>query len=403
MTTSYWLDQPYIPRPALSHNLNVDAAVVGAGMTGVALALSLRARRMRVALIEANTVAGGATGRNAGFVTSGLGEHYSRSVDFWGREDAAAISRLHLKNHEMLSSHIERYGLECGYGRSGSMAIAADADEEQVLRSSYPLLRQDDFPHGLLESDEVNRILGGQGFRCGLFNPSDAHVDPVRLIRGLARIAESGSARIFENSPIESVRRAGDGWTLTSRSGRLSAPLVFLACNAWVPLLCPAVAVQPVRGQCLVVCGSPVSLPETPCLTNYGSEYWRGIPGGAILGGMRRLEKGEESGYADGTTYSVQRSLEEFGAGHFPKLFLAAVTHRWSGVMAYTADGLPLVGAVPGEKGMYVSAGYTGHGFGYAFLAAEWLSVLAIEGNDNIHRLCRIDRPMRPSPVLAEL
>lgn len=59
VTISYWLDQPYVPRPSLSQNLIAEAAVIGGGMTGVALALSLLARGIHVVLIEANTMAGG--------------------------------------------------------------------------------------------------------------------------------------------------------------------------------------------------------------------------------------------------------------------------------------------------------------------------------------------------------
>ena len=403
MTVSCWLDQPYTPRPSLSQRLSADAAVIGAGMTGVALALYLHEAGLQVLLIDAHTVAGGATGKNAGFITSGLGEHYSRSVRFWGREDAAAISELHLKNHDIIAALIERHGLKCGYRRTGSMAVAVDSEEEEVLRSSHSLLRQDHFTHELLEADEVDRTVSGRGFCCGLFTPSDAHVDPVRLVRGLAQIAGSEGVQVFENSPIESLQRSGDRWVLGSQSGAVSAPLVFLACNAWVPRLCPGIPLQAVRGQCLAICGSGVSLPGMPCLTNYGSEYWRGVPGGAIFGGMRRFERGGEPGYGDRTTETVQTALQEFCDHHFPELVQATVTHRWSGVMAYTPDGLPLIGAVPGNKGMYVSAGYTGHGFGYAFLAAQWLTRLAVEGKDEIHRLCRIGRQMRPSPALAEL
>lgn len=71
--------------------------------------------------------------------------------------------------------------------------------------------------------------------------------------------------------------------------------------------------------------------------------------------------------------------------------------------MAFTPDGLPIVGGIPGEDGLYVAGGYTGHGFGYAFLAARWLTALTVERRDEISPLCRIDRPMRSSPALTEI
>ena len=223
MTSSYWLERPYTPRPPLSQHLIADAVVIGAGMTGVAQAWFLHRAGMRVLLIEAHTVAGGATGRNAGFVTSGLGEHYSRSVEFWGRKDAAAISKLHRGNHEIVATLIEEHGFECDYRQTGSLAVAVDSKEEAVLRSSHALLREDNFTHELWEAEEVDRILSGRGFRCGLFNPSDACVDPVKLVRGFAGVAEAHGMRIFENSPIESLRRTDGGWVLHLESMLLAS------------------------------------------------------------------------------------------------------------------------------------------------------------------------------------
>jgi len=51
----------------------------------------------------------------------------------------------------------------------------------------------------------------------------------------------------------------------------------------------------------------------------------------------------------------------------------ARVTHRWAGTMGFTADGLPLVGLVPGFRRIHVCAGYTGHGLGFAVNAASAL------------------------------
>src|SRR5512136_942645 len=98
MSVSYWLDRPYTPGPPLADSLVADATVVGAGMTGIGLAYFLRDRGLSVIVLERDTIAGGATGRNAGFLVSGLGEHFARSVKFWGRESASAISRFHLQN-----------------------------------------------------------------------------------------------------------------------------------------------------------------------------------------------------------------------------------------------------------------------------------------------------------------
>ena len=138
---SYWLDRPYIPLPPLSENMTADVVVVGGGMTGIGLAYFLGDEALKVLVLERDTVACGATGRNAGFLVSGLGEHYARSVEFWGRAEAAAISRMHLQNHALLAGIIARHDIACDYARDGSFVIAADPEEEDLQSGLAPVSR----------------------------------------------------------------------------------------------------------------------------------------------------------------------------------------------------------------------------------------------------------------------
>ncbi len=403
MTVSYWLDSPYDLHPALVGHRTADVAVVGGGMTGVGLAYFLSERGIKAVVLEMGALAGGATGRNAGFLVSGLGEHYARSVEFWGRADAAAISRLHLRNHAMLAEIVARQDVDCDYRREGGFVIAGDDEEEELLRKSHPLLIEDGFLCEFVDSAQVNRILHTTGFGGGLFNPSDGSVNPVRLVRAIAASAHRRNTQFFECTTLRRLRQTGSSWLLEAEHGTVSAGLVFLACNAWLPVFLPQVRLQPVRGQCLAV--GPLAAPPAavPCYANYGSEYWRGAGSHFILGGMRRAGGRDELGYADGTSTPVQNALEDYCFKHFPQFAGAAVSHRWSGVMSYSADGLPLVGAVSGKEGLYLAAGYTGHGFGWAFLAARWLVDLALDNRDSIPALCRIDRQMHPSPSLESI
>ena len=58
----------------------------------------------------------------------------------------------------------------------------------------------------------------------------------------------------------------------------------------------------------------------------------------------------------------------------------AAVDHLWTGIMAYTADELPLVGELPGSKGQYVVAGFNGGGMDRIFLSARGIAEMAVDG-----------------------
>jgi len=402
MTQSAWLDENYRPRPSLEGKRTADAVILGAGMTGIGLAHFLAERDIAALVLERDAVASGATGRNLGLLVSGLGEHYACSVEFWGRRQAAAITRLNLQNHALVSELVDRFEIDCGYRRAGSLTAGIHAAEEDDLRRSCRLMQEDGFACTFLHAEEMNRALDARGFFGGIHNPEDGVVNSVQLIRGLARAVENSGARIFEQSPVRRFARAGADWVVQTAGGSVTTPHLFLACNAWLPLLRSQLPLRPVRGQCRAVAAPESSLPEMACLSNYGAEYWRRAGGSCLFGGFRRLGGTEEESDSDQVTENIQGALAEFVRMHFPLPQAAPVTHRWSGIMAYTPDGLPLVGRVSGEEGLYAAAGYTGHGYGFAFLAARWLAELALEQRDVIPAICRIERPMRPSPSLLE-
>ncbi len=225
MTLSLWLDTPRVSRPRLDGRKEADAIVLGAGMTGIGLAYFLSELRVRTLVLEAESVACGATGRNMGLLISGLGEHYARSVAFWGRSEAAAITSLHLDNQDLVGELVRHHGIECGYRRSGCYAVGADIQEEEELRQSCLLMQEDGFPCSFLDARNMNLALGGRGFFGGMHCPRDGVVDPVRLVRGLACAAERGGAVILERSSVQSISRDGLRWVVkTNRWKGFCAP-----------------------------------------------------------------------------------------------------------------------------------------------------------------------------------
>ena len=71
-TTPFWLDAPYEPRPALDGDVEVEACVIGGGVGGLSCARRLAQHGIDTILLEAGTVAGGASGRNGGFLITGI-------------------------------------------------------------------------------------------------------------------------------------------------------------------------------------------------------------------------------------------------------------------------------------------------------------------------------------------
>ena len=87
--------------------------------------------------------------------------------------------------------------------------------------------------------------------------------------------------------------------------------------------------------------------------------------GEVLLGGWRDTSL---KTYDDEPTPEIQehldRALASLGVS-------AEVTHRWAGTMGFTESGLPMAGPLDGMPNVYICAGFTGHGMGFAFMTAK--------------------------------
>jgi gamma-glutamylputrescine oxidase len=156
---------------------------------------------------------------------------------------------------------------------------------------------------------------------------------------------------------------------------------VVLALNAYLPRLLPSLRryVKPIRAQMLSTAPLPPPWIHLPAYTHEGFYYFRQCPDGTILlGGARHLHLREEAGYVDETTPALQADLEEYLRVHFPRAAGATIRSRWSGVMGYSPDFLPVVGTVPGIDGSYWVTGFSGHGLGYGFRFGRLMAELTL-------------------------
>jgi glycine/D-amino acid oxidase-like deaminating enzyme len=114
---------------------------------------------------------------------------------------------------------------------------------------------------------------------------------------------------------------------------------------------------------------------------DYGAAYWRQASDGSVLlGGCRDADPRAERSAREAVNPRVQAALERLLPGLFPGLGPVAVARRWAGVMDATPDGRPLVGAWPGARGVWVAAGFGGHGLPPALGAGAALARAIVHG-----------------------
>ncbi|MDP9266214.1 MAG: FAD-binding oxidoreductase [Chloroflexota bacterium] len=349
--TSLWLSaDPEPRRPPLEADASADVVIVGGGIAGVATALAVAERGASVVLLEGRGIAHGASGRNAGFVLAGVTENFAAACLRYGEDRAWRVWEVTRRNRVLLRDAVERHGIACDLRWSGSLQLAGDGTEWEEIRRGADDLRS----RGVA-------VTVDEALRAACY-AEDGEVDPVRLVRGLARAAEAVGVRIHEDSDVLSV----DAHTARAARGTVRAASVVVCTNAYTSHLL-SLRVRPVRGQMLATGPAPRRYFERPTYANRGYRYWRQTLEGRILvGGWRDLAPDVEVGLQEDPTPTIQAALE---SSLVEQGIDAPVTHRWAGIMGFSHDGLPYVGRQ--GSGPFVAAGFTGHGMGFALAAAE--------------------------------
>lgn len=405
-----------MPAPPLAEAApaSCDVTVIGAGICGISAALHLERRGLRVCVLDRAGVAGGASGRNAGFLMRGCADNYSVACEQYGRERAASLWRL----TEATLAGLRAEGIDDlpSVQRVPSCLLAFDETERDELRRSAAMLVEDGFEARWIEGGSADAPDDDAWRRGeplgGLVNPNDGaanSVDALHYLAGRVRgpIVRADVVDIGENSR--------GAWVGTS-AGRVSCERVMLCANAYAPLVAPALrgVVAARRGQMLALRPRSGGADAPPRLSmsyyaNRGYEYFRqpmragaSTDGTIVVGGWRKRFAETEVGYEDTTTEGVQRGLEGF-ISRTLRLDLAdfEITDRWSGVMGFTGDGLPKIGPVaPGAGGngagapapggrVWFVGGFTGHGMSMGYETARLAVGAMLDGGANPFALGR--------------
>jgi glycine/D-amino acid oxidase-like deaminating enzyme len=378
----FWLAASSPPPAGTALPAKAEVVVLGAGIAGCLAALVLARAGARVVVLDARHPGQGATGRSAGFLIRGTADHPARVATSLGDAGTLELWQYTGASLDALIALVDSDGLACGLRRPGGLVLALDADEARDLEASANLVARVGSASEIWTAADVAHRAGFAGFTAGWFRPDDAMLDPARLCAGLGRAAERAGACIVTGVRVARVEETTRGplRVHTESGGVMGAERVLLAVNAALPRLDPRFTgvVTPVRAQMHVTAPDPNGASvRWPVYAHHGYEYWRQEPGGELLfGGCRWAEPAAERGVIDDTSVSetVHAAQRDFVRRHLPAFATLAPTARWTGIMAYTPDGLPLVGAVPGSDRRWVCAGWNGHGLALAPRSATLVS-----------------------------
>lgn len=379
MTLPIWLDEMTgaLPEACAEH---VDVAIIGGGIIGAGCAYQLSRRGgFKVALFDSCGLAHGSSGRNGGFVLRGLQSYYNNAVKRYGRDAAKQIVLYGEQNQAMIKEFAGEHGNSFDLDVCGSYLLACSLEELDDLKESAQMMSEDGFEVELLKDDPVDREFYG-----AVHNPGDAAINPQKLVLALAN---ASGASIYENEEVGYLDYSSKSGKIILRTSKrlLLCEKLIVATNAYAPLMEGWFRdkLQIVRGQIIVTQPLKKRILHKLCYANYGFEYFRQLPDQRLLlGGCRQAFLEEEVGYGDMLTRPVQQALENFLKARFGEFAGVPIDYRFSGMMAFTSDGLPMMGSWPRIPGVFYAVGCNGHGLSFGLNMSKMLVEFAIDGKD---------------------
>ncbi|HXE81211.1 MAG TPA: FAD-binding oxidoreductase [Vicinamibacterales bacterium] len=204
---SPWLDTA-APRtrpsfPTFRGAAEVPVAIVGGGFAGVVTAYAFAAAGVRVLLVEADRLGGGATGRSAGLVLGDPEGDYLTHEAEHGRRAARGLWQATHRAALDFAAAIRRLGLRCRLEPADAVVYTREPEQLRRLQREAQARRDAGLDASWLSARSLAAMhLEGVG---GIRTRGHARIDPYRACAGFARAAAARGAACFEGSP---VRRA---------------------------------------------------------------------------------------------------------------------------------------------------------------------------------------------------
>jgi glycine/D-amino acid oxidase-like deaminating enzyme len=218
----------------------VDVAVIGGGIMGLSAALHLSELGVRAAVVEADVLGGGASGRNGGFVVPHFSKSDPEAVIGQLGETGERLVSLVGNSAQRLFDLIERHGIECDAAQRGWYQ---PAHSQQALRAIESRVRQWAMrgqPVTLHNAAETEELTGVSGYLGSWRHASGGTLHPLKLVHGLARAAQG--AQLYDRSIVTELSRDGGRWRLHTTEGVLLAEQVLVCTNGLSRGLLPRLA-----------------------------------------------------------------------------------------------------------------------------------------------------------------
>ena len=362
-TLSPWMSVHPAAGEPLVADARADVCIIGAGIAGITTAYLLAKKGSDVIVIDDGPVGGGMTSRTTAHLTNAIDDRYVEIERWHGEEGARLAAQSHGAAIEAIEAIARHESIECELERvDGFLFLPPGGDPGELVREYEAALRAR--VSGLEWADRAP-IPGIDTGHCLRF-PRQAQFHPLKYLAGLARAVVALGGRICAGVHAQDVVD-GDAPHVVTRGGqRIDCEAVVVATNTPINDRVAVHTKQAPYTTYVIAARVPRGSVERALFwdTLDPYHYVRVLDPSAehiIVGG-----EDHKTGQADDSERRFA-NLELWMRERFPSA--REVTHRWSGQIMETVDGLAYIGRNPGDTNVYVATGDSGMGMTHGTIA----------------------------------
>lgn len=407
---SFWLETygPYTPEPPVQGALQTDVAIIGGGFTGLSTAYHLRKAQpgLRVAVLEAEVIGYGASGRNAGFSMTLFGLEPAVTKALFGQQRTVEAHRYMERAVDYVDALIKEHNLQSDYWFPGFLRVATTPGYVRRIQHDLEILTSmgvtgiEWWDAARLRAEVESPLFLGAWWepRCGLLNPA-------KQVRELKRLVMKFGAEVYEGTPVTEIKRNA-AFTLKTPGGTVTAQKIVLATNAYSHLI-PQLRAKQVPAFTHMVITEPLSESQLAAIgwkNRQGIEDARNLVHYFRLTADGRLAMGgSDVSIAYGRDMErdlnprVFAALERDVVRFFPALKGVRFTHRWGGPVSVPIDMVPAIGYLGDPRAVY-SLGCVGHGVSMTHLNGWTVADLILEKRSDLTDVWFVNRRILPWP-----
>jgi glycine/D-amino acid oxidase-like deaminating enzyme len=375
---------------------SAEVAVIGAGYTGLSAALHLAAAQRDVVVLEARSLGERASGLNGGQVIPGLKSDPDELEEVFGPERGARLVASVAAGPDAVFELIARYGIVCDAVRTGWIQPATSQAALAQLEARVKQWQRRGAAVELLTARAVSELTGSERYCGGLLDRRGGTVQPLAYARGLARAVLRHGGAIFTQCPALHLRRAGREWQIDTPRGRITAPAVIVATNAYSGGLIGALRRSVITVPSFQVATAVLTGKQRAGILPAGQaasdtwhllRYFRLDASGRLVLGARGTFGATPGPRSCRHHYRAVREI-------YPQLAGVGFEYHWGGLVAMTRDHLPHLHEL--APGLLAGLGYNGRGVAMATLMGRQLAQRTLGMSDA--ELAFPVTPLRPIP-----